>query len=768
MESQLTPEQQVHLTPLLGSLARLIAQDTPITARQIDVLLSATDLEDHPAAGRELHRWARLLQSARDAEGGAERQVVVEGLLLRGLPEAAVLLAVETVRRKDGPPPPAAAPEHSALRVNPERLDWSLSAQQPAEGALEVEGGPGQVIVESDQVEVRPLQFGAEPTRLQVRVRPVAEGLVWSKLRLITARESVEVPLVAQWHATATGSGHAGALWVPPASPTSVTITAPLPESPPAPAPLPAPPIYRRESPAAPQAAPTVPVSVPPPGPPLPTPARSGGTGLLVIGGLIAVVCLLGLGGLLFGQRGAAPPPPEPPTITGQVIPPPGDDSSAGSAPSPSPTSAPPTEPPILPPTDTPVRILPPTDTPLPPAVPTATPIPPPLQAVALKMLVIDYTKGKTPQWLTNEVIPAYQQAHPNISIQVVYADWSTLDKTLRGYFTAGDGADILHLGSEYAALYGNRLAPLNSYLSADTWPEIQNYLPASLETVTRDGQLRGLPWLIAPRAYMCRNDWVQTPSTYQEAITAARETTLIENNTLKRAGIVISVDWQEYIQLIWGLGIPLYRGDGTPNFDSREAQAALQFMHDRRRAVYPTKQVSALPTNNGSRLADGTAACIWGSLIGAPPLGDPLWSKISLAASPINPDFPNSRPVVPVFTDWLGVAGYSPHIGEAVDFLKFLGSAENLNRFNGDAGFIPPRQDAWTGYMTDPVMQQVGQLVAQSGVSFSDVRESDKLRTILSKQMSAYFTDAQSLDTTLASIQQQYITVLRDAGWMK
>ena len=111
---------------------------------------------------------------------------------------------------------------------------------------------------------------------------------------------------------------------------------------------------------------------------------------------------------------------------------------------------------------------------------------------VTLKIMIVDYVKDKTDKWLENEAIPAYQKDHPNIKVEPTYVTWGTLDETVQGYFTAGDGADILNLGSEYVAQYGDRLAPLNQYLGESAWPDIKQYLKSTLDTVTWKGELRG------------------------------------------------------------------------------------------------------------------------------------------------------------------------------------------------------------------------------------------------------------------------------------
>lgn len=406
-----------------------------------------------------------------------------------------------------------------------------------------------------------------------------------------------------------------------------------------------------------------------------------------------------------------------------------------------------------------------------PPAQPTQPPAQPPAaEQVTIRVMVVDYIPDKTDKWLEEEVVPAFQKDHPNINVEFVYVNWGTLDETIAGYFAANEGADILNLGSEYVAEYGDRLAPLGAYFK--DWPDWQQFLPGTLDTVMWEGEPRGLPWLTAPRAYMCRTDilaevgWAQVPQTFEEMVKLAGDATIIKDGALQRQGFTPLDDWQEYLSLIWTLGGTTYKADGTPNFDSPEARAALQFMYDRRRAVLPNEGIAGLPETTGALLASDLVACQWGNLWGAPATSDPVWQKIELFPGFTHPDFPQSKPVVQVFNDWLAIPAYSKHIPEAVEFLKFLGSAENLNTYNSHFGSFPPRKDAWFGYVEqDAVMKKMGELMGQYGVGFADIRETAQFRDILMAEMPLYFTDAQDLDTTLQNIQSKYIQVLKDAG---
>jgi len=429
----------------------------------------------------------------------------------------------------------------------------------------------------------------------------------------------------------------------------------------------------------------------------------------------------------------------------------------AACGPTPEPTAAPTVEPTVAP---APTEAAP---------EPTA---PPEAEPVTIQMMVVDYIPDKTDKWLEEEVVPAFQKEYPNVNVEFVYVNWGTLDETVQGYFAAGEGADIINLGSEYVAEYGDRLAPLNTYM--DAWGELDQFVAGTLDTVTWDGEVRGLPWLTAPRAIMCRMDILQeagidkAPTTFAEAIDVAAKTTVIENNALVRQGYIGGIglnDWQEYIDLLWSLGGQIYHEDGTPAFDTPEAKAALQFMYDRRRAVLPDDTIAGLPEATGSRLATDEVGCQWSNLWGAPPTGDAIWEKIDLSPGITDSAFPNGKPAVQVFNDWLAIPAYSKHVDEAVAFLQFLGSAENLNRYNADFGSFPPRKDAWTGFVEDPIMQEMGALMEQYGVGFADVRETAQFRDILVAEIDAFFADLQDIDTTMQNIQDKYTQVLQEAG---
>jgi ABC-type glycerol-3-phosphate transport system substrate-binding protein len=422
----------------------------------------------------------------------------------------------------------------------------------------------------------------------------------------------------------------------------------------------------------------------------------------------------------------------------------------------------------------------PPPEATAPPAEPTQ---PAAEEPVALRVYVVDYTADSTDTWLEDEVVPAFQAMHPNVTVEFIWGSWSTFGETVAGYFAAGEGPDIINLGSEFNGLYGDQLAPLNDKLGPAAWPEISKFIPGTLENASWDGELRGLPIFSAPRYVFCRTDLMpagfdKQPTGFAGWVDFAKKATVIDpaTNSLTQQGFVpvdagTMADFQWYLNTIWSIGGSIYKDDGvTPNFDSAEADAAIQFSYDMKRAVYPDDTVGALPAGTGSVIEEGNGAvCLWHSGWAAPAPDSAVWSKVDIQAFGGDPtNFPNSKPIVLSFVDWWAVPAYSPNIDMTAEFLKFVFNQENNHRYNETMNLIPARADAHTGYVVDnPVLQREAELASQYSYGFAGILEPTQLQSILQTQLGLYLTDQQDKATTLGNIQEQYAQVLKDSGYL-
>jgi len=430
------------------------------------------------------------------------------------------------------------------------------------------------------------------------------------------------------------------------------------------------------------------------------------------------------------------------------------------------------------------------------PAAPTTEVVPPAPEApvseapvasqdVTLKVYLLDYTPD-TIAWLKSEINPAFEAANPGVKVEITEGSWSGWDTTFSGFFAAGEGPDIINLGSEMNTLYGESLADMEAYLGENAWPDIKNFGPA-LENAKFEGKIRGLPIFTAPRYVFCRTDLMEaagwttgTPQNFDEWKTFAAQASTIDaaTNSLTQQALVpvdagSMADWQWWLLVFYSLGGELYKADGSPNFDSPEALAATEFLYDMRQSIYEpaANAVGSLPTGQGSVIdkddatgKDNGAVCLAHSGWAAPAFDRPIWENISIDpffGDPVN--FPNSKPVVLAFNDWLAVADYSKNKELAAEWLKMAFSKEANNKWNATMGLIPARDDSQFGYVTEsPQLLREAELASQYGVGFAGIMEAAKLSTIMQDALGKLVTDELTPADVVEKIQTEYVDALK------
>lgn len=403
---------------------------------------------------------------------------------------------------------------------------------------------------------------------------------------------------------------------------------------------------------------------------------------------------------------------------------------------------------------------------------------------VTLKIYLLDYTPD-TITWLEETINPAFVAEHPGVTVEITQGSWSGWDTTFAGFFTAGAGPDIINLGSEMNTLYGESLADMDPYLGEAAWADIANFGPA-LENAKYDGKLRGLPIFTAPRYVFCRTDLMEaagwttgTPANFAEWVDFAKMASKIDtatNSLIQQALVPVDAgsmaDWQWWLLVFNSLGGELYKADGTPNFDSPEALAATQFLLDMRQATYgpAADAVAALPAGQGSVIdvntetgKDNGAICLAHSGWAAPAFDNAIWEKVSIDAFAGDPaNFPNSKPVVLAFNDWLAVPEYSQNKELAAEWLKMAFSKEANNQWNATMGLIPARNDSQFGYVTESAqLKKEAELASQYGVGFAGIEEAAKLSTIMQDALGKLITEELTPDEVVEKIQAEYIVAL-------
>ncbi len=374
-----------------------------------------------------------------------------------------------------------------------------------------------------------------------------------------------------------------------------------------------------------------------------------------------------------------------------------------------------------------------------------------------------------TINWFRDTAFPAFEAEHPGVTCDILTGGWGDFDVTVAGWITTGDGPDIVYLGSEYAATYGDLLYDLDPYFA--DWEEWSQFLPAAVDTVTYDGHIRGLPLLMSPRPIFYRTDLMQgaIPLTFSDALAFMKANTILENGAAKQWAFMDIgndlFDAQEFIAYIWSSGGELYNEDGTSAFDSAATAEAMQYMYDRRRVMRPTEDTAGLPPIEGTAIESGAVISGIFPIWAMPATSSDVWNNIEAAPYPAGE---MGAPVIQVFIDWLSVPAYVQDPELAVEFLKFIGSADNSAALKDVAGFTPVRQDAWEQIRaTDPVWSKLLDLTVEYGRAFSDIRASAELRPLIVEQMTLFLTDQQSLEDTQAALKEEYDMILEDQGYL-
>jgi multiple sugar transport system substrate-binding protein len=377
-----------------------------------------------------------------------------------------------------------------------------------------------------------------------------------------------------------------------------------------------------------------------------------------------------------------------------------------------------------------------------------------------------------TIDWFNDVAFPAFQEEHPGVELEIITGDWGNFDVSVANWIQTGDGPDIIYLGSEYAATYGDELADLDPYLA--DWEGLDAFLPAALDTVTWDGHLRGLPLLMSPRPIFYRTDLVadpdaELPMTFADALAFVEANSVVEDDAMAKMGFMDIgnglFDAQEFIGYIWSAGGELYNEDGTSAFDSAETAEALQYMYDRRRIMMPTEDTAGLPAIDGTPISSDLVVSGIFPMWNMPPVDDPIWENIAVAPYPAGE---NGEPLIQVYIDWLSVPAYSENVELAVEFLKFITSKENALELSTVAGFTPVREDAWEEIRANsPVWDTLLTMAVEYGRAFADVRASAQLRPLILSEVNLFLTDQQSLEDTQANLKEQYDAILEEEGYL-
>lgn len=209
-----------------------------------------------------------------------------------------------------------------------------------------------------------------------------------------------------------------------------------------------------------------------------------------------------------------------------------------------------------------------------------------------LTLLTPIYEGTEGNRLLEEEILPAFYEEYPDVTVSVDYTTYGNLNEKLTTAVAGGLIPDVMMMGVGWVEGFAAHgvLAELDS-LGITAESLAGDYTPQIVEGGTVDGSLYALPIMLDTRFGCARMDilqeagYDQPPSSWEELREYAIELTERDSDgTLERAGFdLLSMDLRQmYEVFLFSAGGSLFNEDITePAFNSPEGVAALEFITD-------------------------------------------------------------------------------------------------------------------------------------------------------------------------------------------
>ena len=299
-----------------------------------------------------------------------------------------------------------------------------------------------------------------------------------------------------------------------------------------------------------------------------------------------------------------------------------------------------------------------------------------------------------------------FHELHPNITVELISPPLENADQKITQMMQASQPLDIVEVREQTIQQYINNgwIADMSDYLT--NWDEWDTLTQATKDYIYRyDDKAYFIPYGFYQRALFYRKDWLEStgldvPTSWQEIHDTGVELAKTGNNAYGWTFRGGSGGYFYLEMVLWSyvgydnLADP-YTGsyflkdqDGKTIFTTDEAKEALEF--------YKSLYTDCSPTDSiqwgFSEMVQGFVGGTTGMIIQDPEViatfsSDMDESEWGITTMPVGPTgqaiFPNSP------AGW-GLTSYSEHQEEAMEFIKYLSSAEVNTEFAKSYSTIP------------------------------------------------------------------------------
>ncbi len=331
-------------------------------------------------------------------------------------------------------------------------------------------------------------------------------------------------------------------------------------------------------------------------------------------------------------------------------------------------------------------------------------------------LIMVTYTP-ESQKVLEQEIIPAFTEKNPGVSVKVEYSNWERYNEQMTTAFAGGVTPDVFQGGAVWTPQMAQRnwALPLDQYISAagGDWNWEDFYEPLR-DDVTLDGKILAVPNYIDIRSFWYNEEQLKAagfekpPTTWDELVEVAKACTVREGDKITREGFHFSGpggwqnDLQPYMIFMHQAGGQILSEDlKRCTLAEPEAVEALEFIraliHEHKVQPYPGFEAQgnvepfvleqASSTNSGSSISQNARQY-------APERAEQL--KVTLPLK-------HKQQATHVWSNKLFISRLTKNPDAAWAFLQHLTSKENLEKYSAAAGLVPPRKSLENaGFMTE------------------------------------------------------------------
>lgn len=301
--------------------------------------------------------------------------------------------------------------------------------------------------------------------------------------------------------------------------------------------------------------------------------------------------------------------------------------------------------------------------------------------------------------YIDEVLIPAWKEKYPNGNIEITPLPSGSLQEVLLTSKAANALPDIFTMWAQMSPIAAeNQLSlPLNERLAE--WEEAEDFFDFCTYYCEWQGEMWGLPNVVAPRDYCYRRDLTEEAGvtipddwTFDDYLAAVPELTIVEDGKLVRMGSTADNYALEYYLVLYSAKGALLKG-GKAAFNSEAGLWALNFIKERNWAAAPTgaAPLAESPINYFATgqvvIAWYVSSYYWRELVKYAPEKEEYWV---LPLPPLK-----ERRVVTAYINQVALAPNSKYPEAAWDFLKLHLSLDSLVAYAESRGQLPPRKSA-------------------------------------------------------------------------